>query len=98
MPDGAIYFCIARTIHQERGGPHAAHAVQAVGLGCLAEHAKELVYADGVNVANHAAAVPIGVSCRICERPDCDQRAFPPLHQPLKIHENLRRGSFYAGG
>ena len=98
MPDGAIYFCIARTIHQERGGPHAAHAVQAVGLGCLAEHAKELIYADGVNVANHAAAVPIGVSCRICERPDCDQRAFPPLHQPLKIHENLRRGSFYAGG
>lgn len=97
MPDGALYFCIARTIRQERAGPHAAHAVQAVGLGCLAEHAKELIYADGVDVGNHAAAVPIGVSCRLCERSDCDQRAFPPLHQPLKVHENLRRGSFYSG-
>ncbi len=97
MPDGTLYFCIARTIRQERGGPHAAHAVQAVGLGCLTEDAKHLIYADGVDVFNHAAAVPIGVSCRLCDRPDCEQRAFPSLHQPLKFQENIRRGSFYAG-
>jgi predicted transcriptional regulator/transcriptional regulator with XRE-family HTH domain len=98
MPDGGTFFCIARTIRRESGGAHADHAVMAVGLGCEVGHAKQLIYADGVNLANTAAAVPIGVSCRLCERTDCAQRAFPALHQPLRIQENLRRASFYGAG
>ncbi|HTL98294.1 MAG TPA: short-chain fatty acyl-CoA regulator family protein [Holophagaceae bacterium] len=98
MPDGGTFFCIARTIRRESGGAHADHAVMAVGLGCEVGHAKQLIYADGVDLANTAAAVPIGVSCRLCERTDCAQRAFPALHQPLRIQENLRRASFYGAG
>jgi predicted transcriptional regulator/DNA-binding XRE family transcriptional regulator len=98
MPDGATFFCIARTIRRESGGAHADHAVQAVGLGCDVAFAKQMIYADGLDLSNHAAAVPIGVSCRLCDRADCEQRAFPPLQQPLRIQENLRRGSFYAVG
>ena len=98
MPDGGTFFCIARTIRRESGGAHADHAVMAIGLGCEVSHAKHLIYADGVDLGNVAAAVPIGVSCRLCERTDCAERAFPALHQPLKIQENLRRASFYAGG
>ena len=98
MPDGSTFFCIARTIRRESGGAHADHAVMAVGLGVEVSHAKQLIYADGVDLGNTAAAVPIGVSCRLCERTDCSQRAFPALHQPLKIQENLRRASFYAVG
>lgn len=98
MPDGSTFFCIARTIRRESGGAHADHAVQAVGLGCDVSFAKQMIYADGLDLSDHATAVPIGVSCRICERTDCEQRAFPPLQQPLKVQENLRRGSFYAVG
>jgi hypothetical protein len=38
----------------------------------------------------------VGVTCRLCERTDCEQRAFPPLQQAFKVDENLRRTSFYA--
>jgi hypothetical protein len=39
-----------------------------------------------------AAFEPIGVSCRICERRDCHQRAVPPLERGLAV-ENDRRGA-----
>ncbi|HJU82807.1 MAG TPA: short-chain fatty acyl-CoA regulator family protein [Holophagaceae bacterium] len=98
MPDGGTFFCIARTIRRESGGAHADHAVQAVGLGCEVGFAKAMIYADGLDLANPDHAVPIGVSCRLCDRTDCEQRAFPSLQQPLKIQENLRLASFYAVG
>jgi predicted transcriptional regulator len=70
--------------------------VYAVGLGCLVEHASELVYADGMDLDSKRATVPVGVTCRICERMDCPQRAFPPLHSTLAVDENQRGLSFYA--
>ncbi|MBI4913622.1 MAG: DUF2083 domain-containing protein [Acidobacteria bacterium] len=94
MPDGRKYFCIARTLQKDTGGYRGAHAMQAVGLGCEMVHARDLVYADGLRLDQ--APIPIGVTCRLCDRTDCEQRAFPPLQHPLKINENLRRTSFYA--
>jgi len=96
MPDGSKYFCIARTIRARRGGYGSGHTLLAVGLGCELSHAKRLVYADGVDVTNDEALVPIGTSCRLCERADCEQRAFPPVQQRLSIDENVRAVSFYA--
>lgn len=40
--------------------------------------------------------MPIGVTCRLCERMDCEQRAFPSSRHPLRINENVRGLSFYA--
>ena len=96
MPESDTYFCIARTISQNRGGYHAARAVHAVGLGCRMEHAKELVYSDGVDLSTPDAAIPIGVTCRLCERMDCTQRAVPAVNHPLTIDEDVRGPSFYA--
>jgi predicted transcriptional regulator/DNA-binding XRE family transcriptional regulator len=96
MPDGALYFCVARTVRNDRGGWHAAHVVQSVGLGCRAEHARELVYADGVDLSNTEAAVKVGTTCRLCEHADCEQRVFPPMHLQGSIDENVRGVSFYA--
>lgn len=93
MPDGRTFFCIARTIQRDSGGYHAPQPVMAVGLGCGIEHAKELVYSDGVDL--EATPNPMGVSCRVCERTDCEQRAFPSLRQPLQIDENVRGASIY---
>jgi len=94
MPDGRKYFCIARTLQKDTGGYRGQHAMQAVGLGCDMAFAKELVYADAVRLDQ--PPVPVGVTCRLCDRTDCEQRAFPPLQQPFKVDENLRHSSFYA--
>ena len=95
MPDGTTYFDVARTLPRESGGYHAPRAVHALDIGCPVQHARELVYADGVDLGN-PAAVPVGVTCRLCDRMDCKQRAFPPIQSPLHIDENVRGVSFYA--
>ena len=61
----------------------------------LATNARELVYADGLDLANEETAVPVGTTCRLCERMDCRQRAFPPIHHQLNVDENVRGLSFY---
>jgi predicted transcriptional regulator/transcriptional regulator with XRE-family HTH domain len=96
MPDGYQYFCIARTIQKDSGGYHAQHPVQAIGLGCRIEHARELVYSDGIDVANPDTCIPVGVTCRLCERTDCEQRALPSLKVPLRVDQNVRGVSLYA--
>ena len=95
MPDGTAYLCVARTVRQSVGGFGAAHPLHAISLGCEVQHAPHLVYGDGLDVHNPNAAVPIGITCRLCERTDCEQRAFPPVHRRLGIDENVRGASFY---
>ena len=87
---------MARTVPKEASGYHGPHAVQAIELGCPIERARELVYSDGVDLDGLTAAVPVGVTCRICERRDCEQRVIPALQSPLKIDENVRGVSFYT--
>lgn len=97
MPDGSTYFGVARTVRKRRGGFRSAETVHAIGLGCEIEHASAMVYADNIDL-DHAdqAIVPIGVSCRVCDRQDCEQRAFPSLSTPLRLDENVRGTGFYA--
>lgn len=96
MSDGDIYFCIARTVPKGRGGYHTPHTVQAIGLGCQLRFAKELVYSDGIDLEHTDKAIPVGVTCRLCDRRDCEQRAFPSIRQPIEVDENIRGPSFYA--
>jgi predicted transcriptional regulator len=96
MPDGMSFFCIARTIHKDSGGYHAQQPVQAIGLGCQVQYAREMVYSDGVDIDNADMTTPVGVTCRMCERTDCEQRAFPSLRHPLQVDENVRGVSLYA--
>lgn len=95
MPDGERFFCVARTVPKGRGGFRAAHTLHAVGLGCQVEHARELIYADGVDVESSESDVPVGVTCRLCERKDCEQRAFPSLRHPLRVDEDVRTASLF---
>jgi predicted transcriptional regulator/transcriptional regulator with XRE-family HTH domain len=96
MPDGTAYFCVARTVQKHLGGYASGDAVMAVGIGCPVKDARNLVYADGIDLDNLDAAVPIGTTCRLCPRMDCDQRAFPPIQHRMTIDENVRGVSFYA--
>ncbi len=95
MPDGTAYFCVARTIRKSFGYA-SGDALMAVGIGCPVNDARRIVYGDGYDLDNLDAAVPIGTTCRLCERMDCDQRAFPPLQHGIIVDENIRGRSFYA--
>jgi predicted transcriptional regulator/plasmid maintenance system antidote protein VapI len=91
VEDGTNYFSFARTIRKDRGSYNAPQTVHALGMGCEVEHAGQLVYADGVDLKNHKKkAVPIGITCRLCERPDCEQRAFRPLNQSWELKTDSR--------
>ena len=96
MPDGTAYFCLARSIHKDSAGYHAPPIVHAIGLGCQVQYAREMVYADGVDLENLDSATPVGVTCRVCERVDCEQRASPSLRHRLQVDENVRGVSLYA--
>ncbi|MFD7835439.1 short-chain fatty acyl-CoA regulator family protein [Streptomyces sp. NPDC059761] len=88
MPDGQRYLWTARAVTRHRGGWGEPGKTFAIGLGCEIRHASRLVYADGLDLDNSAAATPIGMGCRLCERLDCPQRAVPPLGRVLAVDEN----------
>jgi predicted transcriptional regulator len=96
MPDEATYFWVSRTLSKDSGGYHAPSTVLAIGLGCDVRYARELIYAHGMDLENKDAIVPVGVTCRLCPRTDCEQRAFPALQHHLQVNENARGASFYA--
>jgi len=90
MPDGARYLSVATEISKRSGGFAAPQRRYAIALGCDVSHANDFVYADDLNLSNHAAFQPIGISCRICERTNCSQRAVPPLKRRLNIDPDIR--------
>ncbi len=96
MPDGSTFFCIARTVQEDSRGWGQEGRLHAVGLGTDVAHAKRIVYADGISLTDAHNVVPIGVTCRLCERPDCAQRALPSIRVPLLVDENQRRSSPYG--
>ncbi len=91
-PDGARYIILARDVSKSGGAWGRPTRRFAISLGCEVKHAGALVYADGLDLDHDAAFQPIGISCRICERPKCHQRAVPPLERRLKVDPN-RRGT-----
>lgn len=96
MPDERTYLWVARAVSQGRGGYHAPRKTFAVALGCDLQHAGRLIYSDGLDLTNPLAATPIGAGCRICERPACPQRAFPPVGRTLHVDENRSAFAPYA--
>jgi XRE family transcriptional regulator, fatty acid utilization regulator len=96
MPDERTYLWIACTASHRSGGYESPGKTFAVALGCDIRHANELVYSRGLDVHNPAFATPIGMGCKVCERIDCPQRAFPPLGRPLMIDEKQSLFAPYA--
>lgn len=89
-PDGVRYLCMATEIAKGGGGFRAPQRRYAIALGCEVTHAGDFVYADDLDLGNRAAFDPIGISCRICERANCAQRAMPPLKRRLVIDRDMR--------
>ncbi|MGE0226701.1 MAG: short-chain fatty acyl-CoA regulator family protein [Acetobacteraceae bacterium] len=83
LPDGAAFLCFARAVARPStrwGDPRPVHVV---AMGCSVAHAGDVAYADGLDLDR--SRVGIGLSCRLCDRPDCRSRAFPPLEHRLSL-------------
>jgi XRE family transcriptional regulator, fatty acid utilization regulator len=96
MPDERTYLWIARTVSHRNAGFGSPSKTFAVALGCDARYAGDLVYSRGMNFDDPASATTIGIGCKVCERTDCPQRAFPPLGRPLVVDERQSLFSPYA--
>ena len=96
MPDGRTYLWIARTVNHSEGGFGAPRKTFSIGLGCDVRHAGRLVYAKGLDWKDPDVATPIGMGCKVCERPNCPQRAFPFTGRPLDVDTNQSRFAPYA--
>lgn len=98
MPDGRSYLWIAKAVIS--GGEHFGEPGKsfAIGLGCDLRHAGQLVYSRGLDINDPDSATPIGAGCKVCERPACPQRAFPPIGRPLLIDEDVAAAVPYPVG
>lgn len=96
MPDGRTYLWIARSVTHGRGGYGEPEKRFAIGLGCDLHHAARLVYAKGLKLDDPEAPTPIGAGCKVCDRPACPQRAFPPVGVATAADENRSRFEPYA--
>ena len=85
MPDGATYFSFARAVRAEEPEMAGSPRFSAIELGCDVSFARDIVYADGLELGAGAAAVPVGTTCRLCERVDCPARVLPPLRQATTV-------------
>jgi predicted transcriptional regulator len=89
-PDGVRYVMLAKGLVKPSGSYDRAPRRYAVALGCEESSAREFIYADSLSL--EARPTEIGVSCRICPRRDCEQRAFPQVGAPIVVNPD-RRGS-----
>ena len=89
LPGGESYFSIARTVHGGEAGYNAPSAERALALGCELKHADKLIYTQDMDPKT-APRMPIGVTCRLCVRPQCAARAHPPIERKLIIDDNRR--------
>lgn len=96
MPDGRSYMWVARTVERRASRYGQPGKTFAIGLGCELRHAHRLVYSEGlVTSDSNVRATPIGAGCRVCERDNCPQRAFPALGRALDIDEHRSTVSPY---
>ncbi len=83
LEDGSRWFTSSRCVGPAGGWSGAVKARFAVTLGLAADAAGVLAAARGLDLTGEA--VPIGLGCRACTRPDCPQRSAPPAGRRLVV-------------
>ena len=95
MPDGTTYFCFAKVQLQPVEGSIVRGTAYSIGLGTHAENAKYLAY--GLPTTDlRKDAVPTGISCRFCERTDCNQRAAASYRFAFAFDEYTKKDCFFS--
>lgn len=95
MPDGTTWFDFARVQLQPVEGSIVRGTAYSIALGTQAENAKHLAY--GFTSSDlRRDAVPIGVSCRFCERTDCNQRSAASYRFAFSFDEYTKKECFFS--
>lgn len=90
LPDGGRFLSLARAV--SRPLPDGSAALSAVAVGCELSEAERVIYDAGDRFT------PIGLSCRLCDRNDCAERAFPPLRRAIRVEPHLRGAAPFTFG
>ncbi|MEQ8506315.1 MAG: short-chain fatty acyl-CoA regulator family protein [Rhodospirillales bacterium] len=88
LADGSAFLSVAFGKRRPGAGYSSPDGNYALALGCRLEDAGDLVYSTGLDLTRSETFLPVGVTCRLCERTDCAQRAHPTL-----IHGGERASS-----
>ncbi len=95
MPDGTTYFDFAKVQLQPIEGSIVRGTAYSIGLGTHAENARFLAYGlPSIDLKRDA--VPIGVSCRFCERADCNQRSAASYRFAFSFDEYTKKDCFFS--
>ena len=90
LPEGTRYVSMAKGLVKSTGSYLRPARRYAVALGCEIGDAADFIYADQLELRGEASATPIGISCRICPRDRCEQRAFPPAGRAIAVDRDRR--------
>ncbi|HSH40794.1 MAG TPA: short-chain fatty acyl-CoA regulator family protein [Arenicellales bacterium] len=77
--DGHRFLMIARTVTKRAATFQAQPVMFSVMLACDAIHADRTVYSAGLDFHADEAAMPVGSTCRQCERAHCQHRQEAPV-------------------
>ena len=92
LPEGEKYFTLSRTSDRPVFNRQTQDRRLVVAIGCELAHAHRVGYTEQFKLEGGAPTVPIGISCHLCPRHACAQRAHQPLNVRLKIDAD-RRGT-----
>lgn len=76
------FLMIARTVTKRAAAFSAEPVMFSLMLACDALHADRTVYAEGLDFHAANAALPVGSTCRQCQRHRCQHRQEPPVTTP----------------
>ncbi|HRN76897.1 short-chain fatty acyl-CoA regulator family protein [Ottowia sp.] len=74
FPDGARYLFLGRATPRGLASYHAQPFHSSVMLACDLLHADRMVYGQGLKLDDPALDVPVGPTCRLCIRRECEYR------------------------
>jgi predicted transcriptional regulator len=97
FPDGSTYFCFAKIVSEPQQGSLVKGTTYSIGLGTHADDAKHFAYADDLPFADpKKMAVPVGTTCRFCERTDCNMRSAPSYKFAFRVDEYTKKDNFFS--
>ncbi len=97
FPDGSTYFCFAKVVSEPLQGSLVKGTTYSIGLGTHADNAKHFAYADDIPFADpKKMAVPVGTTCRFCERADCNMRSAPSYKYAFRVDEYTKKDNFFS--
>ncbi|MEZ5856924.1 MAG: short-chain fatty acyl-CoA regulator family protein [Hyphomicrobiaceae bacterium] len=98
LPDGRRFVLVARTVTRTAvafGAPQPMHSVM---LAFNAEFAHRTVYGESLLRSSGDRPTPAGITCRLCPRPDCSQRAFARIAPQQRRNEDREQLALDTSG